>query len=103
MLMILAVSGLCGQRRSADAHDAGCFVAAKEGAADAHDAGCFEPWRPKYAQLMLMMLAVWGLRGQRRSADAHDAGCFGPLRPKYAQLMLMMLAVSGLGGQSTPS
>ena len=84
MLMMLAVWGLCGQSRSADAHDAGCFgpLRPKYAQLMLNDAGCFGPWRPKYAQLMLMMLAVWGLCGQSGSADAHDAGCFGPLRAK---------------------
>ena len=71
--------------------------------ADAHDAGCFGVWCPKYAQLMLMMLAVSGLVSKVRPADAHDAGCFGVWCPKYAQLMLLMLAASGFGVQSTPS
>ena len=64
--------------------------------ADAHDAGCLGSSCPKYAQLMLMMLAlmmlaVWGRCSKVRPADAHDA-----LRPKCAQLMLMMLAVCSL-------
>ena len=86
MLMMLAVSGLCGQRHPADVHDACCFeaFAAKVGLADAPDAS--------------------GLQSTPvRLADAHGAGFFEPLRLKYAQVMLMMLAVSGLGGDCTPS
>ena len=40
------------------------MFAAKVRPAAAHDVGCFGPLRPKYAQLMLMMLAVSGLYGQ---------------------------------------
>ena len=43
MLMMLAVCGFVSKVRPADAHDAGCLV----------------DLCPKYAQLMLMMLAVW--------------------------------------------
>ena len=70
---------------------------------DAHDAGCLGVLCPKYAQLMLMMLAVWGFVSKARPADAHDAGCLVVLCPKYAQLMLTMLAVCGFYVQSTPS
>ena len=52
--------------RPADAHDSGEFgvFASKVRPADAHDAGGLGSLRPKYAQLMLMMLAVRGLCGQ---------------------------------------
>ena len=65
--------------------------------ADAHDAGCLGVLCPKYAQLMLMMLAVWVL-SKVHPADAHDAGFLVVLCR-----MLMMLAVWGFCVQSTPS
>ena len=40
--------------------------------ADAHDAGGLASLCAKYAQLMLMMLAVWGFASKVRPADAHD-------------------------------
>ena len=62
MLMMLAVRGLCVQN-PAEAHDAGGLgsLSCKVRQADAHDAGGLGSLRPKCAQLMLMMLAVWGL------------------------------------------
>ena len=42
--------------------------------ADADDAGGLGSLCPKWVQLMLMMLAVWGLYVQSTLADADDAG-----------------------------
>ena len=73
MLMILALWGFCAQTTP---RCLGGFVP-KLRPADAHDAGSFRVLCPKYAQLMLMMLALWGLVSKLRRADAHDAGSLG--------------------------
>ena len=101
MLMMLAVRGLCVQSLPAD----GWLMTfcLKVHPADAHDAGCLGALCPRSAQLMLMMLSVWGLCVQGPPADAHAAGCLGALCPRSAQLMLMMLAVWGHCVQGPPS
>ena len=63
---------------------------------DADDAGCVGPYFPKYAQLMLMMLAVWvPVFPKYAQLMLMMQAVWGFVFPKYAQLMLMMLAVWG--------
>ena len=75
--------------------------------ADAHDAGLGGPGVPESIQLMLMMLGLGGCFAKRkRAADAVDAPRWvglGPVLPKSVQLMLMMLWLGTCSAKKRPA